>query len=573
MSGSANVAREGSGGAAGTGAGRKGDRAKKHHSCGFEAYGTVGGSLNVCSRSAGAACGGSRTNGGSITVVSTQRSITACFWAERRAVAGARARAPEAGNDDDAERYGAFERLQARERYGVGSRIKVCAGGVAGQKQPQARFYAKMGAQAVRFWGVKSGLLAGNGVKRRAPGPRMSKEAFSRSHPGVERPPGGSASPRGGGRKEEPEPSRNAPKRRINQGAKSGPRLQELLGPDATWKNKLQYDSVQALVALERDVIMALKTGDGKTLGAVLPTRVENGYTVIVVPLKSLMDDWERCLKGFNIPYERWLGAENPKLEGFCNVILVSSDMCRTSTWKTVIAELNARRPVLRRVYDEAQFYGTKEDFGEETFETPYDMREMDTQVVLMSTTIPPRMQSYLADQFQLVNPLRISNTSDRPGLVTRIGGPYSTFSQQVNAAKDLIKQFTGNKSIWAANSRYIIFVNSYHEGKSVAKSLGLEFYHAHSDEHPITDIERLARYNRWRNGQFSGLVATSAITAGTDYPHVRFTIHIGTPWNATTYKQQAERAGRDGLKVLSAKKCLGYVVLHCLSSRGSMVV
>jgi hypothetical protein len=221
--------------------------------------------------------------------------------------------------------------------------------------------------------------------------------------------------------------------------------LKELLGPDATWKNKLQYDSVQALVALERDVIMALKTGDGKTLAAVLPSRVENGYTVIVVPLKSLMDDWERCLKGFNIPYERWLGAENPKLEGLCNLILVSSDMCRTSPWKTAIAELNARRPVLRRVYDEAQFYGTKEDFGEETFETPYDMREMDTQVVLMSATIPPRMQSYLADQFQLVNPLRISNTSDRPGLVTRIGGPYSTFSQQVNAAKDLIKQLTGN--------------------------------------------------------------------------------------------------------------------------------
>jgi hypothetical protein len=31
------------------------------------------------------------------------------------------------------------------------------------------------------------------------------------------------------------------------------------------------------------------------------------------------------------------------------------------------------------------------------------------------------------------------------------------------------------------------------------------------------------------------------------DYPHVRLTIHIGLPINATIFKQQAERAGRDG--------------------------
>ncbi|KAJ7258693.1 hypothetical protein C8J57DRAFT_1644688 [Mycena rebaudengoi] len=31
------------------------------------------------------------------------------------------------------------------------------------------------------------------------------------------------------------------------------------------------------------------------------------------------------------------------------------------------------------------------------------------------------------------------------------------------------------------------------------------------------------------------------------DYPHVRLTIHIGLPRNATIFKQQAERAGRDG--------------------------
>jgi bloom syndrome protein len=123
--------------------------------------------------------------------------------------------------------------------------------------------------------------------------------------------------------------------------------LKELYGPDASWKDKLQYDGVEALLALERDVILAAKTGGGKTLMPVLATCIKNVYTVIVLPLKSLMDNWETRLQGFGIPYEWWMGAERPYLDGCHNLILVSSDMAKKGTFKKVISELNAKRPWL----------------------------------------------------------------------------------------------------------------------------------------------------------------------------------------------------------------------------------
>ncbi|KAJ7239911.1 hypothetical protein C8J57DRAFT_1193345 [Mycena rebaudengoi] len=322
--------------------------------------------------------------------------------------------------------------------------------------------------------------------------------------------------------------------------------LKELYSPDAGWKDKLQYDGVKALLDLERDVILAVKTGGGKTLMPVLASRVENAYTVIVLPLKSLMDDWERRLQGFGIPYERWMGAERPYLDGCHNLILVSSDMAAMKSFKTAISELNAQRPVNRWVFDEVQHYYMDEDFRAPAFQDPFELRRFDTQVVLMSATAPPSARAYLAEKFFLVNPLCISNTSDRPELVTRISDACKTWTEQLIAAHRVVNSCKQNKR-WNKDSHYLIFVNSWVDGKAVARDFGLDFYHADSTAHPIEDTERRGRYQKMISGEKDGLVCTTALAAGMDYPHVRLTIHIGLPRNATIFKQQAERVGRDG--------------------------
>ncbi|KAJ7865473.1 hypothetical protein B0H14DRAFT_3599389 [Mycena olivaceomarginata] len=271
--------------------------------------------------------------------------------------------------------------------------------------------------------------------------------------------------------------------------------LRRLLGPTATWKDKMQYDAVAEIAAMRGDVIVALKTGAGKTIMAIILSLVENGITIIVLPLNSLMDDWERRLKEFGIGYERWMGAQNPHLDGSHNLILVSCDMLRQETFKKEIAELNARRPVMRYVFGEAFFYASSDDFRADTFKEPCDIRHIDAQMVLMGATITPAIQAYLTKAFFLKNPVRIADTSDRRELVTLICHSCDTLDDQLAVAKNIISNFEASH-VWDDSSRFLVFVNSLPEGNKAAEQLDLDFYHG-----KLNDEERGKKFNRWVDG------------------------------------------------------------------------
>ncbi|KAJ7447766.1 hypothetical protein B0H11DRAFT_2248177 [Mycena galericulata] len=325
--------------------------------------------------------------------------------------------------------------------------------------------------------------------------------------------------------------------------------LKRLYGAQADWRDPQQYNAVKEVLALRRDIIVASKTGAGKTPVAILPTMVEQGYTVIVLPLLALMEDWIRRLDKFNIGYERFLGAKGPEtLSGQHNLILVSSDIAKTDRWRKAITQLhNGPKPVLRIIVDEVGYYVFDNGFREDAFIHPFRLRQFPCQLVLMSATISPAAEKYLIEQFMLANVLRFSTTCYRSEIHWEIWPKCQKFQEQVDAAKDIIKTTLGTKSKWKPHHRFLVFVLSHKEGKAVAKDLKLPFYHAHSDDHPISDEARQKIYHDWLEGVTLGIVATTALGAGNDYPHVMFTIHIGAPWNLATFVQQGGRAGRDG--------------------------
>ncbi|KAJ7440531.1 P-loop containing nucleoside triphosphate hydrolase protein [Mycena galericulata] len=318
--------------------------------------------------------------------------------------------------------------------------------------------------------------------------------------------------------------------------------LRKLYGSTADWTSHGQYEALKEVAALERDVLVNLPTGSGKTVVAVLSSRVENGYTVIVLPLISLMEDWERRLDKLGIPYERFEGAKNPHLHGRHNIILVTSDMAKHVAWGIAIRKLNTVKPVLRYVFDEVQFYFTDFDFRKGALNHPFTIRKFACQTVLMSATIPENAERYLTDMFVLSRPKRISAIGDREELKLRIFRK----SDLLAATESLVR---GNveSGFWREQDRFLVFVTSHDDGQTVAKKLGLHFYHAHSTKHPIAEEVRQEMYENWLKGTDKGLVATNALGAGTDYPHVRFTLHFEAPHDLIVCEQQRGRAGRDG--------------------------
>ncbi|KAJ6607161.1 P-loop containing nucleoside triphosphate hydrolase protein [Mycena sp. CBHHK59/15] len=304
--------------------------------------------------------------------------------------------------------------------------------------------------------------------------------------------------------------------------------LWKMYGPNADWKSREQYTTLRQILKLEGDVIVAIRTAGGKK------------------PIAICLH-WVRRLDKMKIPYERFLGAQSsPVLHGKHDLIFVSGDVAKQRRWTWAITELNqSKSPVVRFVVDEAQYYYTDHTF-QEALDNPFLLRVFPFQLVLMGATIPHPAEEFLKRQFMVTSPTRISSISDRPELEVRILEPYANMEDLVEGAKDLINTVMKVKQ-WKPIHRYLVFVHSFADGKCLSQELQGPFYHANTKDHPIDDQVRKKIYTDWINGMNPGLVTTMAITAGNNYDHVMFTMHIGTRFNLVTFEQQRTRAARDG--------------------------
>lgn len=323
--------------------------------------------------------------------------------------------------------------------------------------------------------------------------------------------------------------------------------LKRLYGPTAVWSMPEQRKAVQALLALESDVFVVLRTGAGKTAIALLPAMMESTVTILVLPLLALIEDWRRRLLEHKIPFEQFKGAQSPDLVGNTNIVLVSSDMARGAPFKRALQVLAARREVVRFIIDEAHYYFTDLGFRDVAMKDPWNLRAyLPSQFVFMSATLAESARNYLAAQFLCKTVTTIASSSARPELTYLIAKGGKNLMQMIREAKELVKECKTALE-WKAGDRYMVFVSTIAFGKDAASEMGLDFYRANSDAAPITDEERLAILGRFVSGQKEGLVCSSALGAGNDYPGVRLTIHIGTPGDITLFGQQSGRAGRDG--------------------------
>ncbi|KAJ6453407.1 hypothetical protein C8R45DRAFT_945244 [Mycena sanguinolenta] len=320
-----------------------------------------------------------------------------------------------------------------------------------------------------------------------------------------------------------------------------------LNNPSAGWKDVTQYEAIRECLALQRDVVVTSKTGSGKSLIAVVPSLLEDAITVIVVPLLSLMEDWERRLDAFGIPYERFRGAANPKILGQANIVLVTSDMLKGKAWTAAIAELSQRRTITRIVVDEGHYYAADRDFRHHALAQPYHIRGWNFQVVLLSATVPDGAFRFLVHEFELERPLRITSGAHRPELNVIIDREARDSAQQLERVKAILDKHV-RRDDWRAEARWIIFVSSLADGERYASMLGVPFYKAAKGPSKQEDDGlRQQIYRDWLAGVIVGLVATSALGAGNDYAHVRLTLHINCPFDLSSFYQQAGRAGRDG--------------------------
>lgn len=330
------------------------------------------------------------------------------------------------------------------------------------------------------------------------------------------------------------------------------PYLKGMYGPETTWRSLQQYEGVFELFQLQRDVVLALGCNSGKTAIAVLPSLVENGITVIVIPLLSLLTDWKRRLGRLGIPFLHFNRKVSVTNLGSTNLILATSDAVRTRAWDKYIIALTQQKPLLRMIFDEAHSYFTDLAFRPGAMADPYMVRTTPFQVVLCTGSLPPLVTPFLSRQFALESPVVMRSSAVSPWIVFIRHKPLSGVSKKGEAILNYINSWEGRYG--SNEDRYIVFVQYKKDGEDLVKlfashHIQAHFYHASRKSKTQTEgPEHFAMMlEDWITGSSSSIIiATNALSAGFDSDQVRMVFFINMSSDFVTFYQQSHRTSRD---------------------------
>jgi ATP-dependent DNA helicase RecQ len=303
----------------------------------------------------------------------------------------------------------------------------------------------------------------------------------------------------------------------------------------------LQREAVEAALS-ERDCLVVLPTGGGKSLCYQIPAAMGRGLVLVVSPLIALMDDQVAAARDAGLAADALHSNLEADHRGGTYRRLASgkTDLLYVSPERLLFGDLFedlATRLVLVAV-DEAHCVS---HWGHE-FRPEYRRlagvleRFPKAARMALTATATPAVQEDVCAQLALRDPLRLIGHPDRANLVYR-AFPRRDQSGQV---LEVVRRHQGSGGIVYAQTRKD--VERLAAGLQRA-GLSCAAYHA-----GLPADDRRRAQDDFVKERLDVVVATIAFGMGIDRSNVRFVVHANTPRSVEHYQQESGRAGRDGL-------------------------
>ena len=308
------------------------------------------------------------------------------------------------------------------------------------------------------------------------------------------------------------------------------------------WTCNEQGVMINEMLKLEKDMIVCLRTGGGKSMSfEIIPYLEPNAYTLLVIPFRALMIDTVRHLEKQHVPYQIADTTGSNPIRPDRNLIVMSAEHAHNSAWIQKIKQASATKmPVVRVIVDEAHEAISGSDYRVSLTRLYSALRFRPLQLILLSATVPPSTVDTLVDAYGLQDDHHMIRSSSCRKELSYQMSPLIAPSDLEEEVKML---FLSALQGFEPGDRCMIFVRSILAGQSLARLLACQFYGGNTDDQQV----REEKINGWMNGLFRVIVGTTGLMSGVDYPHVRLVIFALPPFEAMSFIQGCGRAGRDG--------------------------
>jgi ATP-dependent DNA helicase RecQ len=289
------------------------------------------------------------------------------------------------------------------------------------------------------------------------------------------------------------------------------------------------------------DNLVLLPTGGGKSLCYQVPAVIQEGITLVITPLISLMQDQVQNLKKRKIKAEtihagmHWKEVDrilDNCIYGDIKLLYISPERILQSLAIERIKKMSVSLIAVDEAHCISQW---GYDFRPAYLEI-FQLRQLhpNAPVVALTATATRKVREDIIDKLQLEMPVISVDSFSRENL------SYLVYKQENKLEKLLLvlQKIRGSSIVYVRNRR---------KTKELAKYLNQCGIKAAAYHAGMSQLERNKIQTDWLNNSVPVIVSTNAFGMGIDKPDVQAVIHYEIPPSPEEYYQEAGRAGRNG--------------------------